>query len=73
MTPGDMLDLPGSPSDLGHWPRLSCPITKSIAARRITFEDREDYRLALERIQNPEGEPVTLEDVIARLGLDDSI
>jgi RHH-type transcriptional regulator, rel operon repressor / antitoxin RelB len=37
------------------------------------LEDLEDYYLALERIQNPEGEPVSLEDVIARLGLDDSI
>jgi RHH-type transcriptional regulator, rel operon repressor / antitoxin RelB len=37
------------------------------------LEDLEDYYLALERIQNPEGEPVSLADVIARLGFDDSI
>ena len=37
------------------------------------LEDLEDYYLALERIQNPEGKPVSLEDVIARLGLDDSV
>ena len=37
------------------------------------LEDLEDYYLALERMQNPEGKPVSLEDVIARLGLDDSV
>ncbi len=37
------------------------------------LEDLEDYYLALERSQNPEGEPVSLEDVIKRLGLDDSV
>jgi len=37
------------------------------------LEDLEDYYLALERSQNPEGEPVSLGDVIARLGLDDSV
>jgi len=37
------------------------------------LEDLEDYYLALERMQNPEGRPVSLEDVIARLGLDDSV
>ena len=31
------------------------------------LEDLEDYYLALERMQNPEGKPVSLEDVIARL------
>jgi RHH-type rel operon transcriptional repressor/antitoxin RelB len=37
------------------------------------IEDLEDYFLALERMQNPEGDPVSLEDVIARLGLVDSV
>ena len=37
------------------------------------LEDLEDYYLALERIQNPGGKPISLEDVIARLGLDDSV
>ena len=37
------------------------------------IEDLEDYYLALERIQNPEGNPASLEDVIARLGLVDSV
>ena len=37
------------------------------------LEDLEDYYLALERIQNPEGDPVSLEDVIVRLGLVDSV
>ncbi len=50
--------------------------TKTFYIREAVLEhlgDLEDYYLALERIQNPEGEPVSLEDVIARLGLDDSI
>ena len=37
------------------------------------IEDLEDYFLALERMQNPEGDPVSLEDVIGRLGLVDSV
>jgi RHH-type transcriptional regulator, rel operon repressor / antitoxin RelB len=37
------------------------------------LEDLEDYYLAIERTQNPEGEPIPLEDVIARLGLVDSV
>lgn len=37
------------------------------------IEDLEDYYLALERIKNPEGEAASLEDVIARLGLVDSV
>lgn len=37
------------------------------------IEDLEDYYLALERMQNPEGESVSLEDVIAHLGLEDSV
>ena len=37
------------------------------------IEDLEDYFLALERIQNPEGDPVSLDGVIARLGLVDSV
>lgn len=37
------------------------------------LEDLEDYYLALERIQKPEGKLVSLEDVITRLGLDDSV
>lgn len=37
------------------------------------LEDLEDYYLALERVQNPEGDPVSIEDVIARLGLVDSV
>jgi len=37
------------------------------------LEDLEDYFLALERIQNPEDDSVSLEEVIARLGLDDSV
>jgi RHH-type transcriptional regulator, rel operon repressor / antitoxin RelB len=37
------------------------------------IEDLEDYFLALERMQIPEGDPISLEDVIARLGLVDSV
>lgn len=37
------------------------------------IEDLEDYYLALERIQNPAGDPISLDDVIARLGLVDSV
>lgn len=37
------------------------------------LEDLEDYYLALERLQNPEGEPVSLDDVITRLGLVDQV
>lgn len=33
------------------------------------LEDLEDYYLALERIKNPEGGSLPLDDVIARLGL----
>ena len=50
--------------------------TKTFYVREAIFEhidDLEDYYLALERIQNPEGEPTSLEDVIARLGLVDSV
>ena len=50
--------------------------TKTFYIREAVFEhleDLEDYYLALERMQNPEGKAVSLEDVIARLGLDDSV
>jgi RHH-type rel operon transcriptional repressor/antitoxin RelB len=48
--------------------------TKTFYIREAVLEhpeDLEDYYLAVERIQNPEGESVSLEDVIARLGLVD--
>jgi hypothetical protein len=35
--------------------------------------DLEDYELALERIQNPEGDSTSLEDVITHLDLVDSV
>lgn len=50
--------------------------TKTFYVREAILEhldDLEDYFLALERIQNPEGDSVALEDVIARLGLGDSV
>ncbi|HKH49702.1 MAG TPA: TraY domain-containing protein [Thermoanaerobaculia bacterium] len=50
--------------------------TKTFYIREAILEhldDLEDYFLALERIQKPEGDSVSLEDVIARLGLDDSV
>jgi RHH-type rel operon transcriptional repressor/antitoxin RelB len=50
--------------------------TKTFYVREAIFEyleDLEDYYLALERIQNPEGESLPLDDVIARLDLVDSI
>lgn len=37
------------------------------------IDDLEDYYLVLERTQNPEGDSVSLEDVIARSGLADSV
>lgn len=37
------------------------------------LDDLEDYYLALERIQNLEGDSTSLEDVIARLDLVDSV
>lgn len=50
--------------------------TKTFYIREAIIEhldDLEDYYLALERSQNSDGEPVSLEDVIACLGLADSI
>jgi len=50
--------------------------TKTFYVREAVLEhleDLEDYYLALERIQNPEGMLISLEDVIVRLGLDDSV
>jgi RHH-type rel operon transcriptional repressor/antitoxin RelB len=37
------------------------------------LEDLEDYYLALERTENPERESISLDDVIARLDLVDSV
>lgn len=37
------------------------------------IEDLEDYFLALERIQHREGDSMSIEDVIERLGLVDSV
>jgi RHH-type transcriptional regulator, rel operon repressor / antitoxin RelB len=50
--------------------------TKTLLVREAIFEhldDLEDCYLALERIQNPEGESLPFDAVIARLGLVDSV
>ena len=50
--------------------------TKTFYVRQAILEhleDLEDYYLALERIQNPEGESLPLVDVVARLGLVDPV
>jgi RHH-type rel operon transcriptional repressor/antitoxin RelB len=50
--------------------------TKTFYVREAVLEhleDLEDYFLAVERMQNPEGDSVSLEDVIARLGLVDTV
>lgn len=50
--------------------------TKTFYVREAVLEhleDLEDYFLALERTENPDGDSVSLEDVIARLGLVDTV
>lgn len=48
--------------------------TKSYYIREAIQEhldELEDYYLAVERLENPEGEPVDISEVAERLGLDD--
>lgn len=48
--------------------------TKSYYIREAIQEhldELEDYYLAVERLENPEGEPVDITEVAERLGLDD--
>ena len=50
--------------------------TKTFYVREAVLEhleDLDDYYLALERLQNPNGESISLDDVIARLGLVDQV
>jgi RHH-type rel operon transcriptional repressor/antitoxin RelB len=55
---------------------LKTGLTKTFYVREAIFEhleDLENYYLALERVKHPEGKALPLDDVIARLGLVDSV